>query len=556
MTINFEELLIACKNDSLQSVINFHSIYGDSIFNCRDKGNNPYHICAMYGSYKVLEYLLATSDKYKNSFNSEFTSPIHLAIEYGWTKCVRLLIEYGAVIKTGKYLFATLDHFEPYIKNEFMRGLIRNNINKQVIGSTLDFVPASSLPKSELDLFPQVNITALSMDDTFNFPSISLQRQQSIVEPKKSSSLKERINSSSLPEDYKKMALDKELSISSNLSTSATKDKEWVETLLKIPFNKYSNLSISKNSNTVQEIRDFFINAVKCMDEVSYGMDTVKEEILDCVSQMISTNNNCMPRIICLQGNKGVGKTSFIRGGLAKILNRPFKQINMGGMTDSSFLLGHEQTYVGSRQGIIVNSLIETKVMNPIIFMDEIDKISTSDKGVDVQNVLIHLTDPVQNSEFQDKYFPGVNIDLSKVLFVFSCNDDTKLSPILKDRLNIIRVKDPSVNEKVIIGKKYLLKEICPNIGIDISKIIIDEETVKYIVTNYCKDDIGLRGLKKCIESILMKVNNSLYNPLTKYKTLKNISLEEPFKITIKVVEEVLKKTEDKYSELMNSMFL
>jgi ATP-dependent Lon protease len=427
-----------------------------------------------------------------------------------------------------------------------MRGLIRNNM-------TMKLETLSSLPKSELDLQPQFSFPSFSFD---NFTS-SVQRQVAVdFSQVKKETLKDRINNSTLPEDYKKMALDKELSISNNLSSSASKDKEWVESLLRIPFNKYSNLVVSKKSNTVKEIRDFFVNAVKDMDDVSYGMDTVKEEILDCVSQMISTNSECMPRVLCLQGSAGTGKTSFIRGGLAKILNRPFKQINMGGLTDSSFLLGHEQTYVGSRAGMIVNSLIETKVMNPIIFMDEVDKISTSEKGIDIQSVLIHLTDPVQNSDFQDKYFPGVNIDLSKVLFIFSCNDDTKLSPILKDRLNIIRVKNPSVNDKVIIGKKYLLKELCPNIGIDLSKIIMEEETVKYIVTNYCKDDVGLRGLKKCIESVLMKINSALYNPLTKYKTLKNISLEEPFEITIKVVEDVLKKTEDKYSELMNSMFL
>ena len=555
MSINFEKFITACKNDDLQFVLNFHSQNDDAIFTCKENGNTPYHICAWYGSFKILEYLLAISPKDINLLNGKLRAPIHLAIEYGWTKCVKLLIENCAIIRTGRYIFSTLEDFEPYIKNEFMRGLIRNNMPMKLETLSGASGPVSSLPT--LDLQPNDN-------SHFSFPSFSFDNFTSSVQRQvavdfsqvKKETLKDRINNSTLPEDYKKMALDKELSISNNLSSSATKDKEWVESLLRIPFNKYSNLVVSKKSNTVQEIRDFFVNAVKDMDDVSYGMDTVKEEILDCISQMISTNSECMPRVLCIQGSQGCGKTSFIRGGLAKILNRPFKQINMGGMTDSSFLLGHEQTYVGSRPGIIVNSLIETKVMNPIIFMDEVDKISTSEKGIDIQSVLIHLTDPVQNSDFQDKYFPGVNIDLSKVLFIFSCNDDTKISPILKDRLNIIRVKNPSVNDKVIIGKKYLLKELCPNIGIDLSKIIMEEETVKYIVINYCKDDVGLRGLKKCIESVLMKINSALYNPLTKYKTLKNISLEEPFEITVKVVEDVLKKTEDKYSELMNSMFL
>jgi ATP-dependent Lon protease len=230
----------------------------------------------------------------------------------------------------------------------------------------------------------------------------------------------------------------------------------------------------------------------------------------------------------------------------------------MGGISDASYLIGHETTYTSSKPGLIINSLIECKTMNPIIFMDEIDKISTTDKGVDIQNVLIHLTDPIQNSEFQDKYFSGVNIDLSKVLFIFSCNDDTKISPILKDRLNIIRIKQPTINDKVVIGKKYLMKELCSNVGIDINTVKIEEETIKYIINKFCKDDLGVRGLKRCLETLLLKINSAIYNPMIKYSCLKGIKMskEKPFDISIKLVEEVLKKYEDRYSDLMNTMFL
>jgi ATP-dependent Lon protease len=191
--------------------------------------------------------------------------------------------------------------------------------------------------------------------------------------------------------------------------------------------------------------------------------------------------------------------------------------------------------------------------MNPVIFMDEIDKISTSEKGVDIQSVLIHLTDPIQNSDFQDKYFAGLSIDISKVLFIFSCNDESKISPILKDRLNIIRVKEPTIADKAVIGKKYLLRELIPNIGLNKEDIEIDEEEVKYIINKYCKEDVGLRSLKKCIETILMKVNTASYSP-SKYKALKNVSF--PLKINTKIIDEVLVKKEDKNSEFMNSMFL
>ena len=545
--ISFLELSEACRVNDLPTVKYMLEKDLTLLLN-RDSNNNTiYHIIALNGHLEILNYISTIDKAYKNSvnyLNYEQKSPLHLAIENSWTKCIRLLLEMGSEINRGKYCLSGISDFEPYITNIYMRKLIENNLTKPfsnlTYNSTVDFT------NSTFDFAPIKRSTCTS------FSPASLLNP---FEPKKET-LKDRINNSTLPEDYKKLALEKEVSISNNFASSASKDKEWVETLLKIPFGKYCNLKVSKKENSVKEIKEFFTKAVKDMESVAYGMNDVKEEILDCISQMISTNSDCMPRVLCLQGERGCGKTSFIRGGLAKILNRPFKQINMGGLTDSSFFLGHEQTYIGSRAGMMVNSLIETKVMNPIIFMDEVDKISTSDKGIDVQSVLIHLTDPVQNSDFQDKYFPGISIDLSKVLFVFSCNDDTKLSPILKDRLNIIRVKNPTINDKVVIGKKYLLKELCPNIGLDITKILLDDDTVKFIITKYCKDDVGLRGLKKCIESILLKINNALYNPVIKYKTLKNISLEDPFEVSISVVDDVLKKNEDKYSELMNSMFL
>lgn len=559
--ISFMELLEACRVNDLSTAKSM--LEKDlTLLLKRDSNNNTvYHISASNGNLEILKHILTIDKGYKNSINYlnyEQKTPLHLAIEGSWTKCIQFLLEMGSEINRGKYCLYTIFDFEPYITSVYMRKLLENNMTKPFPLSGLQFDFAPLKRSTCADPFTILGGSGSTLELNSFLPASGLPASSILLNPfeKKKETLKDRINNSSLPEDYKKLALEKEASISNNFASSASKDKEWVETLLKMPFGKYCNLKVSKKENSIQEIRDFFTNAVKDMESVAYGMNDVKEEILDCISQMISTNSDCMPRVLCLQGSAGTGKTSFIRNGISKILNRPFKQINMGGMTDSSFLLGHEQTYIGSRAGMIVNSLIETKVMNPIIFMDEVDKISTSDKGIDVQSVLIHLTDPVQNSDFQDKYFPGISIDLSKVLFVFSCNDDTKLSPILKDRLNIIRVKNPTLNDKVIIGKKYLLNELCPNIGLDVTKILLGDDTVKFIITKYCKDDVGLRGLKKCIESILLKINNALYNPLTKYKTLKNISLEEPFEITVNVVEDVLKKNEDKYSDLMNSMFL
>ncbi len=505
-----------------------------SLVDARDTlGNSPLHI--------IVERFdtIFLPDVFKpnvNVVNNVGETPLHI--------CVKL----------DKY------HLAGILRNEFRGNLYLGNYADKNTRITL--INSMSPKMKKVLKIKDLNIPPPSplVRSTPVFSSITIigrpqsRRLEKVEEEKKEETLKDRITKSNLPEEFKKAAIEKEDSISCNYGSSAAKDKEWVETLLKLPLNNYSSLPVSKKTSSMEDIKSFFKKVNDTLDEVSYGLDNVKEEIVDCISQMISTNNDCMPRILCLQGPQGCGKTSCVRGGISKILNRPFQHINMGGISDADYLIGHEQTYVGSRPGMIVQSLINSKVMNPIIFMDEVDKVSNTDKGVDIQSVLIHLTDPIQNTEFQDKYFAGLKLDVSKALFIFSCNDESKISPILRDRLNIIRIKEPTVNDKIIIGKKYLLKEISPNVGLKVEDILIDEECIKYILNTFCKDEIGLRGLKKCLETLLRKINTSLYAPSNKYSTLKDVSL--PVKVSKKMIDEVLVKPENKFSEAMQSMFV
>ena len=179
----------------------------------------------------------------------------------------------------------------------------------------------------------------------------------------------------------------------------------------------------------------------------------------------------------------------------------------MGGINDSSTFNGFEYTYVGSKCGIISRSIIDCGVMNPIIYMDELDKISETPAGEDVMNFLIHITDPEQSMTFEDKYFQGISIDLSKVLFVFSFNDENKISPILLDRLNVIKVNSPSIKEKMIIAKDYILKDVCKNIGFPTDEIELTEQAIRNIVSSSSSD--GLRDIKRRIETIIMKINTN-----------------------------------------------
>ena len=158
----------------------------------------------------------------------------------------------------------------------------------------------------------------------------------------------------------------------------------------------------------------------------------------------------------------------------------------MGGSTNGSTLEGHSYTYVGSTWGRIVDILMESKCMNPIIFIDELDKISKTEHGKELIGILTHLTDSTQNQEFADKYFSGVKIDLSRVLFIFSYNNPENIDPILLDRIHRVKFKSLKKQEKIYISKNYMLPEICKTVGFDKEQIIISDDIIENIVLPNC----------------------------------------------------------------------
>jgi len=355
----------------------------------------------------------------------------------------------------------------------------------------------------------------------------------------------DHINKLNVDEEFKKSLVDR-VSI---MDTSDKKDLHWLETLIKIPFGKYSTLNIDKSKS--QDIENFFDNAIEKLDNSVHGLDSVKQEIINYIAQFISIDTS-NPRIIALQGSPGIGKTSIIKRGVSDILKRPIRSISMGGISDSNHFLGFDFTYSGSRHGIIVQSLIETGVMNPIIFMDELDKISETNDGQEIQNMLVHITDPIQNNCFEDKYFSGINIDLSKAIFIFSFNHIEKINPILKDRLHIIKVQEPSFDDKMIISNKYLIPEICKNIGFKQDDITFDEDAIRHII-NLCKYEKGVRGIKKHIESVILRLNVARFIKKGKYNNLDKINL--PYKVNRELTKKII-KNEDEIPASIQMMYL
>ena len=253
-----------------------------------------------------------------------------------------------------------------------------------------------------------------------------------------------------------------------------------------------------------------YINDVNTtLDEAIYGHEKAKRQISRIIAQWI--NGEKSGYCFGFEGPPGCGKTSLAKKGIANCLkdadgnSRPFSFIAVGGSANGSTLEGHNYTYVGSTWGRIVDILIDTKCMNPIIFIDELDKISKTEHGREIIGILTHLIDPTQNDGFQDKYFSGIDLDLSKVLFIFSYNDVDAIDRILLDRIHRIKFKHLSLHEKLIIVKNYTLPEIYTKMGFE-NIIVMSDPIIVYIIRTYTNEP-GIRKLKEILFEILGEIN-------------------------------------------------
>jgi ATP-dependent Lon protease len=323
------------------------------------------------------------------------------------------------------------------------------------------------------------------------------------------------------------------------------KIKNWVDTFMKIPFTEFRELPISIE-NGVEQCHEFMANAQKTLDDAVYGLNDAKMQIMQMLGQLL-TNPKAIGTAIAIHGPPGTGKTSLVKEGISKILNRPFAFIALGGATDSSFLEGHGYTYEGSTWGKIVQILIDSKCMNPVIYFDELDKISDTPRGEEIAGILTHLTDTSQNSQFHDKYFAEINFDLSKCLFIFSYNDESKVNPILKDRMYRIKTKGYSGKEKAVIANNYLLPRIREQVKFNEDDIIITPEALSYINETHCCKEDGVRNMKRCLEIIHTKLN--LYRLMRPNSNLfegdMSLNVEFPFKVTKDIVDKLIKKESD-----------
>jgi ATP-dependent Lon protease len=324
------------------------------------------------------------------------------------------------------------------------------------------------------------------------------------------------------------------------------KIKNWIDTFMRIPFAIYKTLPITLHDG-VDVCHDFMDKAKKVLDTAVYGLNDAKLQIMQMVGQWI-VNPEAIGSAIAIKGPMGTGKTTLVKEGISKILGRDFAFIALGGATDSSFLEGHSYTYEGSSWGKIVDIIIKSKCMNPVIYFDELDKVSDTPKGEEIIGVLTHLTDTTQNSKFHDKYFAELEFDLSRCLFIFSYNDESKINPILRDRMYRIQTKGYDLAQKTNIAVNYLLPKIREQVCFAVTDITFPEETLHYIINNHTEKEDGVRSLKRCLEVIHTKLNlYRLMKPGTNLfeADLCVMDVVFPMNVTPEIVDKLIKVERD-----------
>ena len=334
--------------------------------------------------------------------------------------------------------------------------------------------------------------------------------------------------------------------------------KTWVDAFMRIPFGVTKNLNVSM-ADGIDVCSDFMENAMKTLDECVYGLNDAKMQIMQMIGQWIS-NPDALGTAIAIHGPPGTGKTSLVKEGISKILGREFSFIALGGTGDASFLEGHGYTYEGSLWGKIVQILMDSKCMNPVIYFDELDKVSDTPRGEEIIGILTHLTDTSQNSQFHDKYFSEVELDLSKCIFIFSYNDESKINPILKDRMYRIQTKGYDAKEKIIIARNFLLPKIRDQVNFEEDAVIIPDETMKDLIANksIMRGEEGVRNLKRSLEIIHTKLN--LFRLMKPEKNIfekdMDLKIQFPIEVTSDHVKKLIKNNDEPLNQSVLAMYV
>jgi endopeptidase La len=427
------------------------------------------------------KYLKYSKMSFRHIMNEEFLSD-KTTVQNQY-KIIRLLLEGGSEEnnKMAGLLFG--------LTKEKKMGIHNTELIANIIYRTLNFNLQSKLRKTSMSIKTEFDkIKNLSTED------IDINKQIILCK--------------NMPLYIKKITTEKALEMK-NGGSEYYKQKTYVDILLNFPWpntdKKNPDMDIFQTLNKNKKDSVIFLDTVKdTLDKKVYGHEECKSTIKQLIGKWIS-NPASLGRSIGLFGPAGVGKTLLAKS-LGEAIQIPFTQINLGGMEDRCILSGHSYTYSAAQPGLIVRKMVESGKPRCIMYFDELDKACAKHGINEIFNVLIHLTDKNTNDKFTDSFFSEITFPLDQVLFVFSYNDPEKVDRILLDRMEKIEVKPYTLNDKLVIVKKFMLQEICEEIGINRDSITISDTDIEYIIENFTLE-AGVRELKRKLESIFLKLN-------------------------------------------------